>query len=270
MQPSANNLQRALIAAVQSNEKPLSDPHIPKKFPKKEDNQVNQKFHKVHPKTPSTPNEPKKLTGKRKREEPVQQEPSKKQKVAELERSYPPISDVDTIIGGRGAHGKALSFTDDDIVKVYKRFQSGNHSVAKTSDGKVVLQQQATRGCTSACVEMLKADHGKQINWEEMKKTNLGTTETMKRSLEKSGFKVIVSENVAQKKLNDLISKNGSAIIDVNSGCGGHVIILDKLRERTADVRDPYHGWATSLKMSALYKAIGNSTTVIQVQKPAK
>lgn len=266
MQPRLIDLQGALQAVIDF---PGQTPHDQKK-PSKNEKQVGQTFQKVHQKNPLPPTEPQKQVLKRKREEPVQGHNKRKKVESEqLIRCYPPLSQADTIIGGKGAHGQALSFEDKDIIEIFQRCQQGDRSIPKIHN-KAVLLQQSTRGCTSACAEMFKADHNKPVDWKEMETTNLGTTKTMTRTLNDSGLKTLVKEKTPFKDLSHLLQKNGSAIIDVNSGCGGHVIILDKLSNGKAYIRDPYHGWAIALKVDALQKAVGNSTTVIQVQKPSK
>lgn len=38
-----------------------------------------------------------------------------------------------------------------------------------------------------------------------------------------------------------------SVIISVDSGVGGHVVVADAVTEEGVKIRDPAHGWCTSL-----------------------
>ena len=63
------------------------------------------------------------------------------------------------------------------------------------------------------------------------------------------------------------IQAQGSGIVFVDSGCGGHAIIVDSITESlsTAVIRDPFHGWQITVTGEALAKACGKHTKIIQV-----
>jgi hypothetical protein len=191
-----------------------------------------------------------------------------------IQRSYPPLADVDTVkwtrVNGQlittSVHGRAESFEDHEILVVMTQAVEPP-KIAKGSNGKSVIQQLATRGCTEACVAMFLADNGKEVDWHELMKCNLGKVDGMVRRLESAGLRAMTDTVQSLAELKRRIEMYGSAIVSVNTGYGAHMIIADSISEdlTTAVVRDPYHGWQITVKGRALQNACGSSTTIIQV-----
>jgi hypothetical protein len=76
-------------------------------------------------------------------------------------------------------------------------------------------------------------------------------------------------------KVTSALSANGAAIINVDSGLGGHVVVLDSIDEEGATLRDPYHGWSIKVKIeafinSAIHKNESGffSISLLQVSRP--
>lgn len=183
-------------------------------------------------------------------------------------RLFPPVSMFDTcssITGLVSEHGQGVCFRDSEIIDVLVK-RTSHKEVLKTTSGKAVLQQQSVRGCTAACVEMLRADQGFRVDWNRMKAMNLGTNETMSAQLRLSGIELKVCERVSFDALQDLLNKYGSAIVGVQTDIKAHAVILDRinLKEKYVDLRDPYHGWAVRVTLEAFQKAIGSHTETIQ------
>lgn len=196
-----------------------------------------------------------------------------------IERSYPPISPADTIcVAADGSiqsiHGEGLSFQDQEIYRVRLQALPG-HKIQRTRDGKAVLQQQAVRGCTTACAAMLLADHGKAVDWKALRTRNLGTNESMIREIRAGGLREKITKVTSMRELSSAIKQNGPAIISIENGIGDHVVILDAIYRdlKRATIRDPYHGWQVEITSDALKKALSGhtrthfqATEIIQIQ----
>ncbi len=55
-------------------------------------------------------------------------------------------------------------------------------------------------------------------------------------------------------QLKDAINQFGPAIIAINSEIAGHCIIVDKVKETSVEIRDPYHGWKIEITKEAFMK----------------
>lgn len=193
-----------------------------------------------------------------------------------IERSCPPISRADTICAGadgsiQSIHGQGLSFQDQEIYRVRLHALPGR-KIQRTRDGKAVLQQQAVRGCTTACSAMLLADHGKAVDWAALRARNLGNNESMIREIRSSGLQEKITKVTSMRGLSSAIEQDGSAIITIENDIGGHVVILDAIFTdlKKVTLRDPYHGWQVEITTDALQKAMSShqATEIIQIQQP--
>lgn len=164
-------------------------------------------------------------------------------------RRYPPFGPYDTFRYEvfSTAHGKTLNFRDEEISLVHP-FVKERHLTSYTPDGKAVILQQATRGCTAAAAAMLIADAGGQVDWAVVKTRNLGTDDDVINDLKKAGLKAIVHEAKDLDYLKELIRKNGSAIVPVSEG---HVLVVDKIDGEGVELRDSYHGWKITVQRKA-------------------
>ena len=191
-------------------------------------------------------------------------------------RKTPPLSLCDTIIGtGSGifsAHGVGTLFTDDEIIEklnVVKKVEFGPDAfIYYTKNGKAIIQQQATRGCTAAAAAMLIMDHGKTPNFDELSRRNLGNDDDQIRDLKEAGLSPITPEAKDLSELRDLIELNGSCIATVVGKLGGHVIVVDFVSEDLSKIRlrDPCHGWEITVGSEAFLKEWCGGT-IIQVEK---
>lgn len=200
-------------------------------------------------------------------------------------RRYPPVSTVDTIYGisadmlnlrsihTQGQEHKFIS--DDEILSVHdvQERTSSDLVYGVTSDGHTVIQQQATRGCTAGSAEMLIADRGGAINVANLRYTNLGNSETVASRIRRAGFVPVVTEirgasrRDALVQLQNLLNRHGPAEINIGGEIGGHSIVVDAidLDANTAIIRDPWHGWRLTVRLSALESRMGPSTTAVQI-----
>ena len=112
-------------------------------------------------------------------------------------RRFPPFSTCDTVCfeNGqiRGTRPATVPFyRDDEIIELHPSTQEvniGKDIMADMIDNtKVVILQQAKRGCTAAVAAMLIYDAGKPINPESLKETNLGNTQDMERWITLAGL----------------------------------------------------------------------------------
>lgn len=176
------------------------------------------------------------------------------------ERKIPPVSKWDTIINEKSAHGSGEIFSDSEIVEklpiIRKRELGSGLFAFYTKQGKSIIQQQATRGCTAAVVAMLIMDNGKQPNLKALTTRNLGTEEDQKRDIREAGLEVIVGSAKDLSELRNLIIQNNSCIVSVQGSLGGHVIIVDEVSKdlSTIRLRDPYHGWEITVNKEAFLK----------------
>lgn len=145
----------------------------------------------------------------------------------------------------------------------------------KTADGKTVLQQDGWRSCVAACAVMLTLDHCKSPDVEWFASCNLANHEELVWRFEKVGLKGTTinfsnsSRKKAAKRLESLIELHGSGILSVGGEVGGHVIILDafSLKNNTATIRDPYHGWCITTVAQAILDRHHSKITFVEKKK---
>lgn len=186
-----------------------------------------------------------------------------------LVRPVPPISLFDTVILDKGvlqsAHGKAVVFEDDEIVKLinpiaHESFQPEIATITQKikvfSDGKKMVQQQATRGCTAAVAQCLLSDLGINFDWESLNWCNLGGAETIFREINSHEGVECISRSVSSLEgLNAVISEYGPAYLSIHDpNAGSHAIVVDKVLGDRVQIREPYHGWRLWVTKEALLK----------------
>ncbi|QZA58602.1 hypothetical protein [Candidatus Rhabdochlamydia porcellionis] len=211
-----------------------------------------------------------------------------------LSRRYPPIGRLDTIEMAKDAQGKTIVvsiyrtcslFKDEEILK--------HHAVIKqeligkcfnkykeeedvymdfTENGKAIIQQQATRGCTAAVAAMLIKDQKGKFNFYGLSMCNLGDNENIKQAIRAAGFKPIVTRLALNslKALKTQLLNHGSAIVSiVDPKAGGHSIVVDEVSEDLQQVRlrDPYHGWEITVSAEAFQvRWTSLDCTIIQIE----
>lgn len=177
---------------------------------------------------------------------------------AMLRKIAPELANLST----SGAYGYSLVFADSEIVNLHeesitrevtRKSASGEPRspfVFKEIDGKAVILQQATRGCTAAVAMMLIQDNGGEIDTYTLEETNLGNAETMTALLRKAGFDVLKTDNPTLESLQNAITEHGPAIVSLGLASGGHVVIVDAidLEKNVVTIRDPAHGWMIDIK----------------------
>lgn len=139
-----------------------------------------------------------------------------------------------------------------------------------TKSGEHVLLQQATRSCVPTCIAMLILDRGGHPNFEAVERIDLANNEQALDWIGEAGYKSKMTklnkDNVA-KQLADLIKQNGPGELGINdSKIGAHAIVLDaiSLEDKTAQIRDPYHGWKITIKVDTLLRM--NPDNFIQIK----
>ncbi|HAB99897.1 MAG TPA: hypothetical protein DCE71_08755 [Parachlamydiales bacterium] len=106
-----------------------------------------------------------------------------------------------------------------------------------TENQKLILLQQATRGCTAACVAMLILENLNTLSEQhmlELSRTNLGDRLSMCRLLQKAGLTPVVKYDIPLDCLQQTIQENGPAIASIR----GHVVIVDEVTESFVRIRD--------------------------------
>lgn len=171
-------------------------------------------------------------------------------------------------------HGTTRIFLDTDLVEPKKIvFSYKPTKVLKTSDGKSVLQQQATLGSLVACAMMFRVDHGKEVKWDTMQHGYTEKEDSMQKFLTDVSLKekitVFANETLTAQsleKLRSLLLKSPAKI--TTRAWGAHSVILDAIDEKYTQVlvRDPYHGCQVLVKIDWLRRNfLGGS--VLQVEK---
>ena len=192
-----------------------------------------------------------------------------------FKRKYPPVAAVDTVIMKNGnfesVHGNGKMFSNEEIIKVHTIVSEEKIwedvffiNAWKTENGKYVIQQQATRGCTAATAAMLIKDHGKEPDIWKLRGRNLGNDKDQMRDIEAVGLRPILTVCKDLDQLKELLRKHGSAIVSISGELGGHVIIVDEIGEKEARIRDPYNGWEITVTLEALKKRFSGGS-VIQI-----
>jgi len=206
--------------------------------------------------------------------------PTRIDAVKVFERNYPPLGPRDTVdINSQGlfvsAHGKGKVIRDEEILKVSKiveeREIAPKVKIQKTENNNWVIQQQATRGCVAAAVDMMLAKYEIMANIERLQNTNLANPQQEEEWLGERGFTVIRKKVTSLDALQHFIEQEGSAILDVSGDIGSHVVVLDYVSQQRgfARIRDPYHGWEIEINLNALRRICPEGFEFVQI-KPGK
>jgi len=192
-----------------------------------------------------------------------------------LERSYPPIGRYDTIRSDKNgnivsAHGKPNCFADHEIVEIHpivRETTCDGIPVKFSERNKAIIQQQATRGCTTAATAMLIHDAGKSFNGQLLSRTNLGNDTSMCREITSAGLQPRVHKNIELENLDQLLQEHGSAIVSIfdQMGVAGHVVVVDEITESGIRLRDPYHGWEITVSHDAFKRCYQKCDSIITV-----
>jgi hypothetical protein len=154
----------------------------------------------------------------------------------------------------------AHSYQDDEIIEVIARPGESR------ADGKKPIFQSGQRGCTGATGAMIASDI---LGTDQPALTcNLGNDSNVTRYLRRCGLEPIKSSVSSLDELQAKIEEHGcSAHVTVTS-CGGHVVVVDCVKDDRVEIRDPYHGWAAAIKKDAfLAYWEGDSHNIIQARK---
>lgn len=199
-------------------------------------------------------------------------------------RRFPPIGPTDTAIFKdgqfRSVHPEGVKFyRDHEILKLHpsiREINLGKNIRADITDnGKVVIQQQATRGCTAAVAAMLIHDAQKSIDLSALRFTNIGNTRNIENWITKANLTprvtdlgVIRDPDERIITLQKLIRDHGSAIVSTDNDVGCHVIVVDEVRKDSVRLRDPYHGWEITVTINAFLRGF-QGEDIIQIAKRA-
>ena len=194
-------------------------------------------------------------------------------------RRVPPLSLFDTVIiqnnEARSIHGGGSEklFKNKEILQVHSSIRTqvvDGFIVDFTAHNKVVIQQQATRGCTAGAAAMLIFDAGKEISYQLLRSTNLADTKEIVRWIENASLPVVCTLAIKADltQLKELIQKNGSAIVSTNNNLGSHVIVVDHIRDDLQEIRlrDPFHGWEITVTKDAFLREYKGGD-IIQIGK---
>jgi|GEM_PF-5399558 len=202
-----------------------------------------------------------------------------------IERQVPSRGRQDTFVvtvnGRRSPHAadlsKVKSYRDSDVLRIHKLtapvcldtgisdqfFNDSPINLHRDEYGRYVLLQPGVRACTAAVTAMMILDSGKQCDISALRTRNIGTERLMVSDLQRAGLTPLVSLPKSRDELRSMIVNHGSAIVSVNSGNGGHVILVDEISRDTAKIRDPFHGWSITIPLSSL----SLQAPIIQIQK---
>ncbi|MEI6242522.1 MAG: hypothetical protein WCP39_03850 [Chlamydiota bacterium] len=143
-------------------------------------------------------------------------------------------------------------------------------AIAFTESNRHVILQQAAKSCVPTCVGMLVLDHKKTPNYDAIELTNLANDEQAVEWVRETGLTPKFTEipNVSNKTefLVRCLKENGSGALGIDHPkIGGHDIVLDEIsiENNTAVIRDPFHGWALTIKLNALLS--WNPCSLIQI-----
>lgn len=152
------------------------------------------------------------------------------------------------------------------------------NAIAQTEDGKHVILQQSTRSCVPTAIFMLILDAGKiPANYSLSTATNVCTLETGKQLLQQVKLHSILRPLSAQQDplscLEAYILEYGSGVLEIKDPTmGDHVIVVDAINptNRTAQIRDSFHGWALTIRIECLQRIIQNDAQFLQISAHAK
>ena len=174
-------------------------------------------------------------------------------------------------LSGRYPYGN--SYSDQDIMTHHPVVEAVGFDkyldIEYTENGKPLILQQATRGCTAAVAAMLIHENGGEIDSHALATRDLGDEEYMKLDIERAGLKPKETLCHTMKHLEACLSQDGPAIVTVSSGIGGHVVVVDAITSKAVRLRDPYHGWEVSVHRKAFERSWGGlqrASPVIQVE----
>lgn len=173
-----------------------------------------------------------------------------------------------------GSYPYGNSYRDQDIMMHHPVVKAERFDeyldIEYTANGKPLILQQATRGCTAAVTAMLIHENGRKINSYELAMRDIGHNYNMKFDIENADLKPKETPCHTMEDLEKLLSQDGPAIVTVSSGIGGHVVVVDEITSKAVRLRDPYHGWEVSVHRKAFERSWGmlqRASPVIQVDK---
>ncbi len=195
-------------------------------------------------------------------------------KESNLKRKRPQISMINSgvfkrvngkIVGRSTKHNETVLFHDSEIIEVVKPVKKTTlkqrHCAVDakfTASNKAVILQQALRSCGQTCVAMRALDLAVKPNLSGVLYGDLSNNQRRKALIEELDLEATQQTFSASKdyldQLKDAINEFGPAIIAISSEIFGHCIIVDKVKETTVEIRDPYHGWKIEITKEAFMK----------------
>ncbi len=112
-------------------------------------------------------------------------------------------------------------------------------------------------------------DNGKKPNIEELQSRNIGDDGHIVADINAANLTPLVSNANSLQELQDIIAKNGSAIVTLIGEVGGHVIVVDDVDLKTSKIRirDPYHGWEITITDKAFLKEWKGGSVIQALKK---
>lgn len=203
---------------------------------------------------------------------------------ARFERLFPKGSPrFDTVYEDMPVHATDAHFIRDDeirrvnlhprdfdrviAVEDVRRYAIAEIPYGMTPDGKTVMQQVGWWGWGAACYAMLAMDHGREPNVDFIITNNTSRMSSLRGRLSRLDLKatparVIKSDSrETAQGIELVIQAFGPGILKVSGETSGYTIILDaiSLKENTATIRDPFHGWSIDTTAEAVLSRVDNS-----------
>ena len=164
-----------------------------------------------------------------------------------------------------GLDNGSLAYLDeykaDSMVDSLKKRVEG---IGRTQDGRHVILQQAAKSCVPSCVAMLVLDRGKMPNYRAIERIHIANRERAIQWIQEAGLSHQFTDltpfwennqTELASQLSDCLQAKGSGILGIDHPViGGHVIVLDEISKenKTARIRDSFHGWALTIRLEAL------------------
>jgi len=143
--------------------------------------------------------------------------------------------------------------------------------VEYTRNSKAIIQQQAARGCGPAAAAMLIVDHygienfpQKCFDFNSLRCCSLSNDEDLSLIFQRANVNVLTRHCSSIDQLQREIQNGGSAIVSVDSGLGGHYVVVDEISQSGVRIRDPFHGWEVLIKKADFERSWGEGD-IIQV-----
>lgn len=165
-------------------------------------------------------------------------------------------------------------FFEEDFLSPYSAADLTTCHLAKTVDGRHVLLQPSPKSAHTTCLAMLIQDLGESPDYDSI--SSGADSDKLSWLIQEAGFTPLyfqipdeMDREIKSKLLQKRLKKNGSILIDTLNDSGRGAILLDSISIASgrAKIRDPFHGWAITVKLDSLLDSIQNGGTCIQFKE---